>query len=159
MVAGPGTEMVGPGDGKPALMSGTPGAAGAASAAGTRTLVLAASVLGLLMAGWVRAGSFFPESGVWFEPGEAGLVAAAPGGRQLMRGLITAWLRAEPMTQLLLELLPEPVGRVGADPELRGLPNDKVGSDGQGVAVDAGRRRVLCCLSVGLRMKSWSCYH
>lgn len=64
MVAGPGTETVGPGDGTSVLMSGTPGAAGAASAAGTRTLVLAASVLGLLMAGWVRAGSFFPESGV-----------------------------------------------------------------------------------------------
>lgn len=31
------------------------------------------------------------------------------------------------------------MGRVGADPELRGLPNDKVGSDvGRGVAVDAG---------------------
>ena len=37
------------------------------------------------------------------------------------------------------ELLPEHVGRVGADSELRGLPNDKLGSDvGRGVAVDGG---------------------
>ena len=64
VVAGPGTETVGPGDGSSVLTSGTPGAAGAASAVDTRTLVLAASVLGLLTAGWVRTGSFFPESGV-----------------------------------------------------------------------------------------------
>lgn len=64
MVAGPGTETVGPGDGGSVLTSGTPGAVGAASAAGARTLVLAASVPGLLMAGWARAGSFFPGSGV-----------------------------------------------------------------------------------------------
>lgn len=64
MVAGPGTETVGPGDGGSVLTSGTPGAVGVASAAGARTLVLAASVPGLLTAGWARAGSFFPGSGV-----------------------------------------------------------------------------------------------
>lgn len=60
----PGTGWVEAGDGGSVLTSRTPEVAGAASAEGAATLVVDATVPGLLTAGWARAGSFLTESEV-----------------------------------------------------------------------------------------------
>lgn len=130
----PDTAGVGGGDAGSVLTSGTPVAAGMASAGGTWRLALGAAAPGLLPAGWTGAGSFCMESEVCRGAWGSGAVEAAASLVPGFSGTDGAATSSVPLA--------EDTGRVGGDAELRRLLNDKAGNDaGRGVAVLAGAGR------------------
>lgn len=139
----PGTDRVGGGDAGSVLTSGAPVAAGRASAEGARRLALDAAAPELLAAGWVGAGSFLTESeacrgawGSWVDCCCPRTEAVDTDFTEISLSLGFSGQDADAASSVLLA---EDTGRVGADAELRRLPNDKVGNGvGRGVAVVAG---------------------
>lgn len=151
---GAGTEREEAGGAASALASGTPVAAGVASAEGARRLVLVAAAPRLLPVGWASAGSFLMESGVC--RGAWGSGADGCGPRSEAVGAETSLLPGFSGTDDDVASsvpLAEDAGRVGADAELRRPPNDIMGNDvGWEVAVvadggaDGGAVLLVCWL-------------
>lgn len=135
----PGTEKVGAGDTASVLTSGTPVAAGVASAEGAARLALDAMVVELLTAGWARTGSFLTESEVCRGDWESWADCCCPRGEGIdaATSLLPGFSgRADDVTSSVF--LPEDTGWVVADAELRRLPSDNAGNDaGRAVAVVA----------------------
>lgn len=136
---GPGAESVEAGEASSVLTSGPAGAAGVASAAGVARPPPDAAGPGLLTAGCARAGSFLTGSEVCGGAWGSGADGGCPRSE-------VADAEASPLSGFSDEaedaassaLLPEDAGRVGADPELRRLPNDIMGNNvGRGAAVVA----------------------
>lgn len=141
----PGTGREGAGDAGSVLMSGTPVAAGVASAEGTRRLGPGAAALGLLPAGWAGAGSFLTESEVCRDAWGSGPDCCGPRSEAVdAETSLEPGFSGKDDDVASSVLLAEEPGRVGADAELRRPPNDSVGNDaGRGAAevVDGGADR------------------
>lgn len=150
----PGAESVEAGAAGSVLTSGTAGAAGVASAPGATRLELDAAEPGLLTAGCTRAASFFPESEVCRGAGGSGAAWCCPRSEAVdAEASLLSGFSGEAEDVASSVLLPEDTGRVGADAELRRLPNDKVGNEvGRGAAVvadggaDGGTVLLVCWL-------------
>lgn len=150
----PGAESVEAGAAGSVLTSGTAGAAGVASAPGATRLELDAAGPALLTAGCARAASFFPESEVCRGAGGSGADWGCPRSEAAdAEASLLSGFSGEAEDVASSVLLPEDIGRVGADAELRRLPNDKVGNEvGRGAAVvadggaDGGTVLLVCWL-------------
>lgn len=149
-----GTEREEAGDAGSVLMSGTPVAAGVASAEGARKLVLGAMAPGLLLAGWAGTGCFLTVSEVCRGAGGSGADCCGPRSEAVdaETSLLPGFSGKDDDVASSV-LLAEDTGRVGADAELRRPPNDMVGKDvGREVAVvadggaDEGTGLLVCWL-------------
>lgn len=135
----PGTEREAAGGTGSVLTSGTPVAAGVASAGGAKRLVLGTTAPGLPTVGWAGAGSFLTGSevcrGAWGSSADCwGPRSEAPGAET---SLVPGFSGKEGDVASSV-LLAEDTGSVGADVELRRPPNDNMGNEvGRGVAVVA----------------------
>lgn len=125
----PGPAKVGAGDTASVLLSGPPGATGAASVDATR-LAADAGGVELLSVVCTRTGSFLTGSGVCREAW-GGCVDCGCTGREGVAAETSLWPDFSVTEDGIASsvLLPEDTGREEADVELRRPPNDKVGKD------------------------------
>lgn len=133
----PGTGREGAGDAGSVLMSGTPVAAGVASAEGARRLDPGAAAAGPLPAGWAGAGSFFTESEVCRDAWGSGADCCSPRSEaaDAETSLVPGFSGRDDAAASSV-LLAEKSSRVGVDAALRRPPNDSVGNDVGGGAAE-----------------------